>query len=57
MLLGTRDSFFWFLFPLFGVVSVGFCIALNYAVLGLVQCLTLVYSGSLNLLCRNSDSR
>ena len=33
LLLGTSDPFFWFLVPLFGLISVGVCIAINYAVL------------------------
>ncbi|KAK3112947.1 GPI inositol deacylase [Teratosphaeriaceae sp. CCFEE 6253] len=32
-MLGTSDPFFWFLVPLFGVISVGICIAGNYVVL------------------------
>ena len=32
-LLGTSDPFFWFLIPLFGLISVGVCITINYAVL------------------------
>lgn len=32
-MLGTSDPFFWFLVPLFGLISVGVCIAANYLVL------------------------
>lgn len=37
LLLGSYDPFFWFLIPLFGFVSVGICIALNYATLAIVH--------------------
>jgi hypothetical protein len=30
LMLGTQDPFLWFLVPLFGVISVGICIAGNY---------------------------
>ena len=33
LLLGTSDPFFWFLVPLFGLISVGICIAVNYVVM------------------------
>lgn len=32
-MLGTSDPFFWFLVPLFGLISVGVCIAANYLIL------------------------
>ena len=35
LLLGSQDPFFWFLVPLFGLISIGICIALNYAVLSI----------------------
>ncbi|KAL9056957.1 MAG: hypothetical protein Q9162_002623 [Coniocarpon cinnabarinum] len=35
LLLGSQDPFFWFLIPLFGLISIGTCIVLNYAVLSL----------------------
>ncbi|KAF2154402.1 putative GPI maturation protein [Myriangium duriaei CBS 260.36] len=37
LLLGSFDPFFWFLIPLFGIISVGVCIALNYATLAIVH--------------------
>ena len=40
--LGSTDTFFWFLVPLAGLVSVGVCIAVNYVVLALVHLLALV---------------
>lgn len=33
LMLGTSDPFFWFLVPLFAIISVGICITMNYAVL------------------------
>ncbi|CAI6330795.1 unnamed protein product [Periconia digitata] len=43
LLLGLRDSFFWFLIPLFGLMCVAMCIAFNYAVTSLIYLLALVY--------------
>lgn len=44
LLLGSQDPFFWFLVPLFGLMSVGICIAVNYVVLGLTHILCWTYS-------------
>ncbi|KAF2161178.1 hypothetical protein M409DRAFT_70008 [Zasmidium cellare ATCC 36951] len=33
LMLGTSDPFFWFLVPLFAIISVGICITMNYVVL------------------------
>lgn len=33
LMLGTSDPFFWFLVPLFAIISVGICIVANYVVL------------------------
>jgi GPI inositol-deacylase len=41
LLLGSQDSFFWFLVPLFGVIAIGICIALNYVVLAIVHILAI----------------
>lgn len=43
LMLGTSDPFFWFLVPLFGVISVGVCIAGNYLVLVLTHLLAHLY--------------
>ena len=40
LLLGSQDTFFWFLIPLAGLVSVGACVLLNYIVLGLLHLLS-----------------
>lgn len=45
LLLGNSDSFFWFLMPLFGLISVGICVLLNYVALILISILAFVYSG------------
>lgn len=37
LMLGTSDPFFWFLVPLFAIISVGICIAMNYVVLTLTH--------------------
>lgn len=37
LLLGSQDSFFWFLVPLAGLVCVGACVALHYLVLALLH--------------------
>lgn len=37
LLLGSRDTFFWFLVPLAGLLSIGACVVLNYVLLGLLQ--------------------
>ncbi|KAF2450192.1 GPI inositol-deacylase-like protein [Karstenula rhodostoma CBS 690.94] len=44
LLLGTQDSFFWFLVPLFGLMCVAICVIVNYVALGLVSLLALLYS-------------
>ena len=42
LLLGSQDTFFWFLVPLAGLISVGGCVILNYIVLALVYVLSTV---------------
>jgi pimeloyl-ACP methyl ester carboxylesterase len=44
LLLGSEDSFFWFLVPLFGLLSVGMCVAINYVALGLTSIFALLYT-------------
>ncbi|KAL8832960.1 MAG: hypothetical protein Q9170_004620 [Blastenia crenularia] len=55
LLLGSQDPIFWFLVPLFGLLSAGLCIMINYVALGVVsllqlpfQLLTLWSSGARN---------
>ena len=43
LLLGSQDSFFWFLVPLMGVISVAVCVLVNYAALALTHVLYLIF--------------
>lgn len=43
LLLGSQDPVFWFLVPLFGLVSTGFCVIINYVALGVTWALYLPY--------------
>ena len=43
LMLGTSDPFFWFLVPLFALISVGICIAVNYVVLVLTHVFALLF--------------
>ncbi|KAL9631016.1 MAG: hypothetical protein Q9164_006119 [Protoblastenia rupestris] len=43
LLLGSQDPIFWFLVPLFALISVGVCILVNYAALGLTHLFYLSY--------------
>ena len=43
LMLGTSDPFFWFLVPLFGVISVGVIIVANYFVLAVTHILAFSY--------------
>lgn len=56
LLLGTSDPFFWFLVPLFGLVSVGICIAVNYVVLVLTHLFAFCYA-QVQSWMRSDDSR
>ncbi|KAJ5100333.1 hypothetical protein N7456_006385 [Penicillium angulare] len=47
LLLGSEDAFFWFLVPIFGIISVGACVIINYAALLLVNIFSLLY-GAVN---------
>jgi glycosylphosphatidylinositol deacylase len=44
ILLGSQDPFFWFLVPLMGIISIGVCVVLNYAVLCLVHAGSILYA-------------
>lgn len=44
LLLGSQDPFFWFLVPLFGLISVGICVGVNYATLALTNLFYLPYN-------------
>ena len=43
LLLGSQDPIFWFLVPLFGLITVGICVGVNYAALGLTHVFYLPY--------------
>jgi len=57
LLLGSPDAFFWFLLPFFGVISIGLCIAINYAALTVTHIFTFVYSKVRSLTPRSGDER
>ena len=44
LLLGSPDPIFWFLVPLFGLLSFGACVVVNYATLGLITMFSMPYS-------------
>ena len=44
LLLGSQDPIFWFLVPLFGLLSVGACVMVNYITLGVTHIFSLPYS-------------
>jgi GPI inositol-deacylase len=44
LLLGSQDTFFWFLVPMAGLLSVGACVLLHYAVLGLLHIILIASS-------------
>lgn len=49
LLLGSQDPFFWFLVPMFGIISIGICVLLNYAALFLTYISAVAYSSILKL--------
>ena len=44
LLLGSQDPVFWFLVPLFGLLSFGACVIVNYAVLGMTFVFSMPYN-------------
>ncbi|KAF8857933.1 GPI inositol-deacylase-like protein [Acephala macrosclerotiorum] len=59
LLVGAQDPFFWFMVPLIGLVCVGVCVMLNYAVLAITHGFSIVY-GWLSVKpawLRNEDKR
>lgn len=56
LLLGSQDPFFWFLVPLFGLISIGICIAANYAFLSVTHIFAVIYSYVLRLAYGGHDS-
>ncbi|KAK5112260.1 hypothetical protein LTR62_004421 [Meristemomyces frigidus] len=56
-MLGTSDPFFWFLVPLFGIISVGICIAANYFVLIITYLVTGMLGLARRFNTRHEDPR
>ncbi|KAI1268740.1 GPI inositol-deacylase [Xylariaceae sp. FL1019] len=44
LLIGTTDSFFWFLIPMIGIVCIGVCVVMHYSALVLVSLFGFVYT-------------
>lgn len=44
LLLGSEDTFFWFLVPLFGVMCIATCVAINFVALLLTYILAFIYT-------------
>jgi hypothetical protein len=57
LLIGLPDPFFWFLLPFFGTISVGLCIAINYAALTITHLFTLVYTKVRTAAPKSDDGR
>ncbi|KAF2760597.1 GPI inositol-deacylase [Pseudovirgaria hyperparasitica] len=55
-LLGFQDAFFWFLVPLFGLISTGICVLLNFTVLTLTHIFALIYGKISYVPLRNDNS-
>jgi glycosylphosphatidylinositol deacylase len=56
-LLGSSDPTFWFLIPVFGTISIGLCIAINYCTLVITHIFTWIYSHLRAMPPRNEDGR
>jgi GPI inositol-deacylase len=52
LLLGSSDPFFWYLVPLAGLIGAGACVLVNYAALGLIHILYLLYATALSTIRR-----
>lgn len=57
LMLGTQDPFLWFLVPLFGVISVGVCIAGNYLITILMHIMAFAHGWVQGLWRRQDDAR
>ena len=57
LMLGTQDPFLWFLVPLFGVISVGVCIAGNYLITIVMHIFAFVLGRAKALFTRQDDAR
>lgn len=56
LLLGSQDPFFWFLIPLFGLITIGICIVTNYAVLAVEHFSSVVYMAIHKAIYRDARS-
>jgi GPI inositol-deacylase len=56
LLIGSPDPFFWFLVPIFGIISAGLCVAVNYVVLILTYILLIPVSYT-RLILRSEEAR
>jgi hypothetical protein len=56
-LLGSSDPTFWFLVPVFGTISIGLCIAINYVTLAITHIFCWIYSQMRTMPARNEDGR
>ncbi|KAL8711011.1 MAG: hypothetical protein Q9225_007188 [Loekoesia sp. 1 TL-2023] len=54
LLLGSQDPIFWFLVPMFGLLSAGLCIIINYIALGVISLLQIPFW---LLIIRSPDSK
>ncbi|KAF2127603.1 PGAP1-domain-containing protein [Dothidotthia symphoricarpi CBS 119687] len=57
LLMGSDDTFFWFLVPLFGLMCVGICVAINYVALLLTYLLATIYSVLSSSTLRNDEGK
>ncbi|KAB2104747.1 GPI inositol-deacylase [Alternaria gaisen] len=57
LLLGSDDTFFWFLVPLFGLMCIGVCVAINYAVLLIELTLASLYSVVISTRLRKDEAK
>ncbi len=57
LLLGSGDPFFWFLVPLFALIAIGTCIAVNYLILALTHLVALVYGRLRSIPFKIDDGR
>ena len=57
LLLGSEDVFFCFLVPVFGLMCVAICVAVNYAALAIVYAFAMLYHLFPSSALRNDDGR
>jgi hypothetical protein len=57
LLLGSQDPFFWFLVPLFGLLCVGICVAVNYVAIAVTHTFAVLYSFFYSASLRVDDGR